>query len=54
VRGRRHICRLDPDPLAGAHAWLEFYERFWTEQLDALERELRDDETSEEGGAGDE
>jgi DNA-binding transcriptional ArsR family regulator len=53
VRGRRHICRLEPDPLAGAHAWLEFYERFWTERLDALERELSKPETSE-GGAGDE
>jgi DNA-binding transcriptional ArsR family regulator len=54
MRGRTHICRLDPDPLAGAHAWLEFYERFWTERLDALERELRKPETSKEGGAGDE
>lgn len=54
VRGRRHICRLDPDPLADAHAWLDFYERFWTERLDALERELRSDDTSKEGGAGDE
>jgi DNA-binding transcriptional ArsR family regulator len=54
VRGRRHICRLEPDPLAGAHAWLKFYERFWTERLDALERELRKPETSKEGGAGDE
>jgi DNA-binding transcriptional ArsR family regulator len=54
VRGRMHICRLEPDPLAGAHAWLEFYERFWTERLDALERELRRPETREEGGAGNE
>jgi DNA-binding transcriptional ArsR family regulator len=54
VRGRTHICRLAPDPLAGAHAWLEFYERFWTERLDALERELSTPETEEEGGADDE
>jgi DNA-binding transcriptional ArsR family regulator len=22
VRGRTHLCRLDPGPLAGAHEWL--------------------------------
>jgi DNA-binding transcriptional ArsR family regulator len=43
VRGRTHLCRLDPGPLAGAHDWLSFYERFWTESLDALERILREE-----------
>jgi DNA-binding transcriptional ArsR family regulator len=46
VRGRTHICRLDPGPLASAHEWLSFYERFWSERLDALERLLREDATS--------
>jgi DNA-binding transcriptional ArsR family regulator len=41
VRGRTHVCRLDPDPLAGAHAWLGVYERFWTSRLDVLDRLLR-------------
>ena len=41
VRGRTHLCRLDPGPLAGAHLWLSFYERFWTDRLDVLERLLR-------------
>ena len=41
VRGRTHLCRLAPGPLAGAHQWLSFYERFWTDRLDALERLLR-------------
>src|SRR5713101_1139853 len=41
VRGRTHLCRLDPGPLASAHQWLSFYERFWTERLDVLERLLR-------------
>ena len=41
VRGRTHLCRLAPGPLAGAHEWLSFYERFWTVRLDALERLLR-------------
>ena len=36
VEGRRHICRLTPAPLASAYSWLRFYERFWTERLDAL------------------
>jgi DNA-binding transcriptional ArsR family regulator len=41
VQGRTHFCRLDPKPLAGAHEWLRFYERFWGERLDALEALLR-------------
>jgi DNA-binding transcriptional ArsR family regulator len=36
VQGRRHVCRLDPAPLAGAAEWLRFYERHWAERLDAL------------------
>src|SRR5690349_23235555 len=43
VLGRRHVCRLDPRPLAGADAWLRFYERYWSEQLDALEQLFADD-----------
>ncbi len=41
VRGRTHLCRLNPRPLAGAHEWLGFYERFWTDRLDTLEQLLR-------------
>ena len=44
VRGRTHLCRLDPGPLASAQEWLSFYERFWTGHLDVLERLLRDDD----------
>jgi DNA-binding transcriptional ArsR family regulator len=44
VRGRRHLCRLAPGPLASAHAWLAFYERFWTGRLDVLERLLREED----------
>jgi DNA-binding transcriptional ArsR family regulator len=44
VRGRTHLCRLDPGPLASAHEWLGFYERFWTSRLDALEQLLHDDD----------
>jgi len=41
VQGRTHFCRLDPRPLAGAHDWLVFYRRFWSERLGALEALLR-------------
>jgi len=44
VRGRTHHCRLAPGPLAGAHQWLSFYERFWTDRLDVLERLLRQED----------
>ncbi|KLK92551.1 hypothetical protein AA309_12595 [Microvirga vignae] len=44
VRGRTHVCRLAPGPLASAHEWLSFYERFWTERLDVLERLLREED----------
>jgi DNA-binding transcriptional ArsR family regulator len=44
VRGRTHMCRLDPGPLASAHQWLSFYEGFWTDRLDALERLLSEED----------
>jgi DNA-binding transcriptional ArsR family regulator len=44
VRGRTHLCRLEPGPLASAHEWLGFYERFWTNRLEILERLLREDD----------
>lgn len=47
VRGRTHVCSLDPGPLASAHRWLSFYEQFWTDRLDALERLLREEDASE-------
>lgn len=46
VRGRTHLCRLDPGPLASAHEWLSFYERFWTSRLDVLEQLLRAEDDS--------
>src|SRR5580698_3597527 len=44
VRGRAHLCRLDPGPLETAHEWLTFYERFWTARLDVLDRLLREED----------
>lgn len=48
VRGRSHICRLDPAPLASAHEWLGSYERFWNNRLDLLEQLLREEDVSKE------
>lgn len=52
VRGRTHLCRLDPEALAVVREWIRFYERFWSIQLDALERELNKPEVeTTQGGA---
>ena len=51
VRGRTHLCRLEPGPLASAHEWLGFYERFWTGRLDALEQLLREEVAREQAAA---
>jgi DNA-binding transcriptional ArsR family regulator len=42
VQGRTHMCRLDPGPLASANQWLHFYERFWNDRFDTLEKLLRE------------
>lgn len=53
VRGRTHVCRLDPGPLAAAHDWLTFYEQFWTTRLDLLDRLLREDDARNSKSKGD-
>jgi DNA-binding transcriptional ArsR family regulator len=45
IEGRRHVCRLEPGPLASASAWLRFYERHWNERLDDLDALFRTDPT---------
>src|SRR5712692_1686680 len=40
IVGREHHCRLDPEPLHKASAWLDDYRRFWEIRLDALERHI--------------
>ena len=56
VRGRAHLCRLEPEPLESAREWLSFYERFWTVHLDILDRLLRkeDEQKSTTPKQGDE
>ena len=44
IRGRTHICRLEPAALANANAWFRYYARFWEQSLDALESALREDD----------
>jgi DNA-binding transcriptional ArsR family regulator len=43
VQGRTHYCRLNSSPLSDASEWLRYYERFWAERLDDLDRALRAD-----------
>ncbi len=40
VEGRTHICRIEAAPLSAAATWLHHYERFWTDQLEALDAVL--------------
>lgn len=40
IHGRRHVCSLNREPLSEARQWLQHYEAFWNERLDALERVL--------------
>ena len=46
IRGRTHVCSLDPVPLMRADQWIGIYRRFWTDRLDVLEKILRDDEAA--------
>lgn len=46
VRGRSHVCQLQTQQLVRAHDWLNYYEKFWTDRLGALDRLLRLDEAA--------
>ena len=37
VRGREHVLSLNAGPMEEAADWMEFYRRFWTDRLAALE-----------------
>ena len=51
VRGRTHMCRLEPGPLASADEWLSHYRGYWTDRLDTLERLLREEDARAPAGA---
>lgn len=41
--GRQQLCRLRARRLKEASDWLNQWERFWTDRLDALEAALKED-----------
>jgi DNA-binding transcriptional ArsR family regulator len=41
-RGRTRYCRLEPDRLKDAQAWLARTSRAWTERLNSLDRYLKE------------
>ncbi len=43
VRGRTHLLRLEPAPLAHAQDWIARTEGFWTQRLRRLDEALRED-----------
>jgi DNA-binding transcriptional ArsR family regulator len=40
--GRVRRCMLQPKPLRNAAEWIEYYEKFWEDQFDALEQFITD------------
>ena len=46
--GRQRFYRLNAAPLRPIHAWVQAYERLWTERLDALDALLADMTDDEE------
>ena len=40
--GRVRRCTLQPAPLRSAAEWIEFYQKFWEDQFDALEQFIED------------
>jgi DNA-binding transcriptional ArsR family regulator len=39
--GKHRRCRLNPEGLAAAMDWLDFYRRFWSTSLERLDAHLR-------------
>jgi DNA-binding transcriptional ArsR family regulator len=44
IDGQRRLYSLDPDGFAELEAWFERMRGFWSGRLDALERELKEEE----------
>ena len=49
VQGRTHLCQLEAGPLEDAHAWLDFYRRFWTQSFDILDALLKSEDAAAKG-----
>jgi len=43
--GRQQICTLDASTMRSLQAWLQEYEEFWDERLDALEAAVKEFES---------
>jgi DNA-binding transcriptional ArsR family regulator len=52
IQGRRHLCRIQPAPLAAADEWLHFYRRLWTEQLNRLDSLLQAEDRAKSNPPG--
>jgi DNA-binding transcriptional ArsR family regulator len=48
IAGRVHHCRLVPQPMKDAAAWMETYRAFWETQFDALAKYLESTNVPEE------
>ncbi len=42
--GRSRLCRYEPGSIGEARDWIETHQRYWSAQLEALSRYLRDAE----------
>ena len=47
IVGRIHYCSLEPKPLLQATKWMKFYESFWNEKFNALEKFLSEDDKND-------
>ncbi len=48
IQGRVHHCRINVVPLKQASEWMQFYEQFWDEKLDALDAFLMQTDDKEQ------
>ena len=46
--GKHRRCRLKPEALDSAVAWLEFHRRFWTGSLDRLDAQLKSEKNHDD------
>ena len=46
-RGRENMLALSPEPLRAVAGWISFYQQFWTERVDRLERFFADENEKE-------
>ena len=49
-RGSFQIVRIDAKNLRPAEEWLAYYEGFWSDRLDALQRQLEGEDDGNNGG----